>query len=33
LVDRCVAYAKAHRHPEFADKTVWESFEEERPPQ
>jgi transposase len=31
LVDRCVAYAKAHRHPEFADKTVWESFEEERP--
>jgi transposase len=31
LVDRCVAYAKAH--PEFADKTVWESFEEERPPQ
>jgi transposase len=31
LVDRCVAYVKAHRHPEFADKTVWESFEEERP--
>ena len=31
LVDRCVAYAKAHPHPEFADKTVWESFEEERP--
>jgi transposase len=31
LVDRCVAYAKAHRHPELADKTVWESFEEERP--
>src|SRR6266545_1316190 len=31
LLDKCVAYAKAHRHPEFADKTVWEVFEEERP--
>src|SRR6056297_4329068 len=30
LLDRCVAYAKAHRHPEFKDKTVWEVFEEER---
>jgi transposase len=31
LLEHCIAYAKAHRHPEFADKTVWESFEEERP--
>lgn len=31
LLDKCVAYAKAHRHPEIADKTVWEVFEEERP--
>jgi len=31
LLDRCVAYAKAHRHPELADRTVWEVFEEERP--
>jgi len=31
LADKCVAYAKAHRHPEIADKTVWEVFEEERP--
>jgi transposase len=31
LVDRCIAYAKAHRHPELADRTVWEVFEEERP--
>jgi hypothetical protein len=31
LLDKCVAFAKAHRHPEIADKTVWEVFEEERP--
>ena len=31
LLDKCVAYAKAHPHPEIADKTVWEVFEEERP--
>ncbi len=31
LLDRCIAYAKAHAHPEIADKTVWEAFEEERP--
>jgi len=31
LLDKCVAYAKAHRHPEQPDKTVWEVFEEERP--
>ena len=31
LLDRCVAYAKAHPHPEVADKTVWEVFEAERP--
>ncbi len=30
LLDKCVAYAKAHRHPEIADETVWEVFEEER---
>jgi transposase len=30
LLDKCIAYAKAHRHPEMADKTVWEAFEEER---
>lgn len=30
LLDKCVAYTKAHRHPECADKTVWEVFEEER---
>ena len=31
LLDKCVAYAKAHPHPERPDKTVWEVFEEERP--
>ena len=30
LLDRCVAYAKAHPHPEQADRTVWEMFEAER---
>ena len=31
LLDRTIAFAKAHRHPEFRDKTVWEVFEAERP--
>jgi transposase len=31
LLDRCVAYARAHRHPELRDRTVWEVFEAERP--
>jgi transposase len=31
LLDQCLAYAKAHRHPEFRERTVWEVFEEERP--
>jgi transposase len=31
LLDRCIAYAKAHPHPEQRDRTVWEMFEEERP--
>jgi transposase len=30
LLDKCVAYAKAHRHPDIAAKTIWEVFEEER---
>ena len=31
LMDRCVAYAKAHPHPELPEQTVWEVFEKERP--
>jgi transposase len=31
LLDQCIAYAKAHRHPEVRERTVWEMFEEERP--
>jgi transposase len=31
LLDKCIAYAKAHRHPEFVDRNIWEVFEAERP--
>ena len=31
LMDRCVAYARAQAHPEVRDKTIWETFELERP--
>ena len=31
LLDKCVAHAKAHRHPELAEQTIWEVFEAERP--
>jgi hypothetical protein len=31
LLDKCVAYAKAHKHPELPDRTIWQVFEEERP--
>ncbi|HVP13809.1 MAG TPA: IS21 family transposase [Phycisphaerae bacterium] len=31
LVDQCIAYARAHRHPEFRERTIWEAFEAERP--
>src|ERR1700716_579131 len=31
LLDKCIAYAKAHRHPEFTNRTIWEVFEAERP--
>jgi DNA replication protein DnaC/transposase len=30
LLDKVVAYARAHRHPEFRDQTIWEAFEAER---
>jgi transposase len=30
LLDKCVAYAKAHRHPELSERTIWEVFEAER---
>jgi hypothetical protein len=26
-----VAYAKAHKHPELTDRTIWQAFEVERP--
>ena len=31
LLDQCIAYAKAHRHPEVPGQMIWEVFEAERP--
>ena len=31
LLDQCIAYGKAHPHPEFSDRLIWDVFEEERP--
>jgi transposase len=31
LLDQCVAYAKANKHPEETDRTIWQAFEAERP--
>ncbi len=31
LLDQAIAYAKAHRHPEFRDRTIWQAFEAELP--
>jgi len=30
LMDQCIAYAKAHPHPELRERTIWEVFEAER---
>jgi hypothetical protein len=24
LLDKCVSYAKAYKHPELADRTIWQ---------
>jgi len=31
LMDKCIAWATGHPHPERADRTIWEVFEDERP--
>ena len=31
LLDKCIAYAKTHRHPDLPEQMVWEIFEAERP--
>ena len=31
LLEQCVSYARAHRHPEQRERTIWEVFEAERP--
>jgi len=30
LLDQCVAYARAHPHPELRERTIWQMFEAER---
>ena len=30
LLDKCIAYTKAHRHPEQTERMVWQVFEDER---
>lgn len=30
LLDKCIAFSKAHRHPEIMDQTIWQMFEAER---
>ncbi|KQZ20795.1 hypothetical protein ASD50_21650 [Mesorhizobium sp. Root552] len=30
LADKCVSWAKAHRHPEQGERTIWDVFEKER---
>jgi transposase len=30
LLDRSITYTKAHKHPEIADRTIWQVFEAER---
>ena len=31
MEDRCLAFAKANKHPELRDRTIWAVFEDERP--
>ena len=31
LMDKCIAWGKAHGHPERPNQTIWEVFEEEQP--
>ena len=31
LLDKCIAYAKVHHHPELTEQTIWKVFEAERP--
>jgi transposase len=31
LLDQCILYAKANKHPELAEGTIWQVFEAERP--
>jgi transposase len=31
LLEQCIAYARAHPHPEVRERTIWDQFEAERP--
>ncbi len=31
LLDQCIAHAKANKHPEQTERTIWQVFEAERP--
>ena len=31
LLDKSIAFARIHKHPELTDQTIWQVFEEERP--
>ena len=31
LLDKCLAHAKAHDHPDLKEQTIWQVFEAERP--
>jgi hypothetical protein len=31
LLDKCIAYARAHHHPELTGQTIWDVFKAERP--
>ena len=31
LLEQCIAHARANRHPEIRDQTIWQVFEAERP--
>jgi transposase len=31
LLDQCVSYGRAHRHPDMRAQSIWDAFEVERP--
>ncbi|MFP3700441.1 IS21 family transposase, partial [Burkholderia sp. SIMBA_013] len=31
LLDKCISYARAHKHVDQTERTIWEVFDAERP--